>query len=141
MIEHEEDQWEGGWDVYGIGADDGRMVAITIGVINYGDDVWVAIGLGSQSPVVLSNATATDAAEAFGWAIDERELVADHHRQRETDDLKVSLDRAILTLGQYRRIRSALERHARQHSATGAALHILRDNAPPGWNDARDRDV
>ncbi|WP_034268174.1 hypothetical protein [Haloechinothrix halophila] len=74
MIEHGEDRWEGGWDVHGIRADDGRTVAITIGVINSGDDVWVATGVGNQSPVVLSTDRASAipvrlelAVTGFGW--------------------------------------------------------------------------
>lgn len=134
MIEHEDDQWKGGWEVHGIRVDDGRTVAIRIGVISYGDDVWVALG-GSESPVALSNTTATDAAELFRWALDERELVAERHRQRETDDLKISLDRAILTRRQWQRIREALEHHDTKAPSVDAALVALADGAPPGWTD------
>lgn len=134
MIEHEGDQWKGGWDVHGIRVDDGRTVAIRIGVISYGGDVWVAFG-GSESPVALSNTAATDAAELFRWALDERELVAERHRQRETDDLKISLDRAILTRGQWQRIREALEHHDTEAPSVDAALAALADGAPPGWTD------
>lgn len=41
MIEQDDDEWEGGWDGYGIGVADGRTYAIKIGVVGYGDDVWV----------------------------------------------------------------------------------------------------
>lgn len=139
MIEHEDDQWKGGWDVHGIRVDDGRTVAIRIGVISYGDDVWVA--LGSESPVVLSNTTATDAAELFGWAVEERELAAERHRQRETDDLKVSLDRAILTRHQWQRIREALEHQDTRAPSVDAALTALADGAPPGWTGERPTQV
>ncbi len=136
MIEHEGDQWKGGWDVHGIRVNDGRTVAIRIGVISYGGEVWVALG-GSESPVALSNTTATDVAELFRWALDERELVAERHRQRETDALKVGLDRAILTRRQWRRIREALEAQDTKAPSADAALTALSDGAPPGWTGER----
>lgn len=132
MSEHEDDQWKGGWDVPGIRASDGRTVAVRIGVVRYGGDFWVALG-GSESPVVLSNTTATDVAELLRWAVDEQELVAERHRQRETDGLKVSLDRAILTSRQWRRIREAFEHQDEKVPSVDAALNALADGAPPDW--------
>lgn len=132
---HDDEQWHEGWDISGTRRDDNQDVSLRFGVIGDGKQEWVAIGIAGESPIALDDRTAAEVAQLAQWAVQERELITDSRLQRETDPLKERLNRAILTPGQYRRIRSALERHARQHSATDAALHILRDNAPPGWND------
>lgn len=136
MQDHDDEQWRGGWDICGVRKDDNRAVSIRIGVIDHDGDEWVAIGVAGDPPIVLTTPTASDAAELFEWALDERELVHDQRLHHETDSLKVSLDRAILTRRQWRAIRRALGSDTNdEHPA--AALTILREAAPSNWTNER----
>ncbi|MPY85983.1 MAG: hypothetical protein GEV00_22630 [Actinophytocola sp.] len=134
MQDHDDEQWRGGWDIYGVRVDDSRAVSIRIGVIEHHGDEWVAIGVAGEPPIVLSTHTASDAAELFQWALDERDLVHDQRLRRETDALKHSLDRAILTRRQWQTIRRALDSDTEHPDA---ALTILREAAPSGWTENR----
>lgn len=134
MQDHDDEQWRGGWDICGVRIDDNRAISIRIGVIEYHGDEWVAVGVAGEPPIALNTHTASDAAELFQWALDERDLVNDQRLRRETDVLKHSFDRAMLTRRQWQAIRRALDSDTEQ---SDAALTILREAAPSGWTNDR----
>lgn len=129
--------WGAFWELHGIRADDdGVQVTVRVGVIDLNGHDTVAIGVADEPPVALTDRLTDEVAKLLGWAKDERDMLADLRAQQDTDALKDSLNRAVLTNRQWRKIRHALDGDNPSDHDMTAALYALRDAAPPDWTES-----
>jgi len=127
--------WGGCWEAHGVHSEHGKRVPVRVGVIEFDGRDTLALGVANERPVALTDREADEVVELLGWAKQERAMLADLRAQRHTAELKDSLNRAILTEGQWHKIRHALEHDTTSDHEVTVALHALRAAAPSAWTD------
>ena len=130
-------EWGGCWDARGIHSEHGMSVPVRVGVIEVDGRDTIAIGVADEPPAALRDRDADDVVKLLGWAKSERDMLADLREQKATAELKDSLNRAMLTEGQWHKIRRALEHDDTSDHDVTIALNALRDAAPSNWTESR----
>lgn len=128
MTTRSPDWWLSAWDEYGHSLDTGRIVQVTVGILEPECDPAMAISVAGETPVKLTNDAIARLQEHLDWAVAEHQILL----SRAGDHLDaVNTDTAMLGRAQWQSVVAALR--GGDARAREEAVKDLKACAPTAW--------